>query len=152
MKIKIISRQTVIDDGLTDASSDSAVGSGERDATIIENEFSAEVSHAGDLTVISYYDPEERAKSEILFFNRDPKKVTVRRYFEGKSEITFEKGQVFEGVYETPFGNIDLCVFTEELSNTVSNRGVGSISIRYECELRGCDAQLIELDMKIFEE
>lgn len=152
MKIKIHSRQTVMDDGSTVTSPGSTDGIGEQDAVVLENVFPAEVSRKGDLTVISYFDPEEKAKSEISFFNSDPKKVTVRRCFEGKSEIVFEKGRVFEGVYETPFGNIDLCVFTEELSNTVSPQGVGSISIRYECELRGCDVQLIELDMKIFEE
>lgn len=152
MKIKILSRQTVIDDSLTDASADSAVLNGGSDVITVENEFPAEVSHKGDTTVISYFDPDEKAESEISFLKTAPHKVTVRRRFEGKSEIVFEKGRIFEGVYETPFGNIDLCVFTEELSNTVSPRGVGSISIRYECELRGCDVQLIELDMKLFEE
>ncbi len=150
MKIRVLSRQTVIDDSLTDASADNALLNGGSDVITVDNEFPAEISHEGDLTVISYFDPDEKAKSEISFLITAPHKVTVRRYFEGKSEIIFEKGRVFEGVYETPFGNIGLFVFTEELSNTVSASGVGSISIRYECELRGCDVQLIELDMKIF--
>ncbi|MDD6190530.1 MAG: DUF1934 domain-containing protein [Firmicutes bacterium] len=53
------------------------------------------------------------------------------------SEILFEKGKRFNGVYDTPFGPIEMEVLTNRLENTLSAEGHGQIDIDYDICLKG---------------
>lgn len=52
-------------------------------------------------------------------------------------EIRFEKGKRYEGLYNTPFGAIELEVLTNKLENTLSPDGGGQIDIDYSISLKG---------------
>jgi len=53
------------------------------------------------------------------------------------TEIRFMKGKRHTGYYETPFGAIEMEVLTNEIENTLSPEGKGSVDIDYEISLKG---------------
>ena len=66
--------------------------------------------------------------------------VQMKRFGEGVghgNEIRFEKGKRYTGLYETPFGAIEMEVLTNELENTMSEQGEGHIDIDYSISLKG---------------
>lgn len=67
-------------------------------------------------------------------------KVQMKRFGEGAgagSEINFEPGKRYTGLYETPFGAIEMEVLTNKLENTLSEQGDGYIDIDYSISLKG---------------
>lgn len=66
--------------------------------------------------------------------------VQMKRIGEGAGighEIRFEKGKRYEGLYDTPFGAIEMEVLTNQLENTLSPDGNGHIDIDYSISLKG---------------
>lgn len=66
--------------------------------------------------------------------------VQMKRFCKGagnNSEINFQKGKRYTGVYETPFGAIEMEVLTNKLENTLSEHGDGHIDIDYSISLKG---------------
>ena len=53
------------------------------------------------------------------------------------TEIVFEKGKRFSGRYETPYGIMDMEVLTNDVINSLSKDGIGSIKIDYHVSLSG---------------
>lgn len=53
------------------------------------------------------------------------------------NEICFEKGKRFTGLYDTPFGAIEMEVLTNKLENTLSAEGEGQLDIDYSISLKG---------------
>ena len=66
--------------------------------------------------------------------------VQMKRFGKGAgvgSEIKFEKGKRYKGLYDTPFGPIEMEVLTNKLENTLSEQGDGHIDIDYSISLKG---------------
>lgn len=66
--------------------------------------------------------------------------VQLKRFGEGAvigSEIRFERGKRFTGLYNTPFGAIEMEVLTNKLENTLSEEGKGQLDIDYSISLKG---------------
>lgn len=66
--------------------------------------------------------------------------VQLKRFGEGAvvgNEIRFERGKRFTGIYETPFGAIEMEVLTNKLENTLSEEGDGQLDIDYSISLKG---------------
>lgn len=53
------------------------------------------------------------------------------------SELSFEKGKRYNGVYDTPFGPLEIEILTNELESTMSEEGGGQIDIDYSVSLKG---------------
>lgn len=67
-------------------------------------------------------------------------KVQLKRFGEGAglgNEIRFEKGKRYTGLYDTPFGPLEIEVLTNELENTLSEEGCGQLDIDYSISLKG---------------
>jgi len=67
-------------------------------------------------------------------------KVQMKRLGEGivlGGEIHFEKGKRFTGIYETPYGPIEMEVLTNSLNNTLTAEGSGELNIDYDISLKG---------------
>lgn len=67
-------------------------------------------------------------------------KVQMKRLGKGivlGGEIQFEKGKRFTGIYETPYGPIEMEVLTNALNNTLTAEGSGELSIDYDISLKG---------------
>ena len=66
--------------------------------------------------------------------------VHMKRFGEGAglgNEIRFEKGKRYTGLYDTPFGAIEMEVLTNEVANTLSAEGEGELDIDYSISLKG---------------
>lgn len=66
--------------------------------------------------------------------------VQMKRFGEGaeaSAELKFEKGKKYEGLYDTPFGPIEIELLTNDVRNTITEEGSGGIDIDYEISLKG---------------
>ena len=66
--------------------------------------------------------------------------VQMKRFGESAgvgNEIRFEKGKRYTGIYDTPFGPIELEVLTNDLNGQVTEDGKGHIDIDYSISLKG---------------
>ena len=63
----------------------------------------------------------------------------MKRFGEGAdgTEILFEKGKRYTGVYDTPFGTIEMEVLTNNVASNISEEGDGNIDIDYDISLKG---------------
>lgn len=67
-------------------------------------------------------------------------KLQLKRFGEDSgmgNELSFEKGKRYNGVYETPFGPVEIEILTNELESTLSEEGSGQIDIDYSISLKG---------------
>jgi len=51
--------------------------------------------------------------------------------------MEFEKGKKYSGIYNTPYGPIELEVLTNTLESNLSEEGTGTVNIDYHICLRG---------------
>ena len=65
------------------------------------------------------------------------------------TEIVFEKGKRFSGRYETPYGIMDMEVLTNDVINSLSKDGIGSIKIDYHVSLSGVAEGRNELNIQV---
>lgn len=66
--------------------------------------------------------------------------VQMKRFGEGAgigNELRFKKGSRYTGLYETPFGPIEMEVLTNDVESTISEEGTGQVDIDYEVSLKG---------------
>lgn len=66
------------------------------------------------------------------------------------TEIRFEKGKRFNGLYGTPFGTVEMEVLTNDVINTISQEEPrGSVDIDYHISLKGLSEGRSKLNIEI---
>ena len=63
-------------------------------------------------------------------------RITMEREGDFSNTMVFAKGQRFEGVYHTPYGEMDMAVFTKEAACRFS-RSEGNIHLKYQLNIQG---------------
>ncbi|MCQ2546917.1 MAG: DUF1934 domain-containing protein [Clostridia bacterium] len=66
--------------------------------------------------------------------------VQMKRFGEGAgigNELRFEKGKRYSGIYDTPFGPIEIELLTNDVESSISEEGTGQVDIDYEVSLKG---------------
>ena len=66
--------------------------------------------------------------------------VQMKRFGEGAgigNELRFEKGKKYSGIYDTPFGPIEIELLTNDVASSISDEGTGQVDIDYEVSLKG---------------
>ena len=71
----------------------------------------------------------------------------LERKGEFSSTMVFAKGQRFEGVYHTPYGEMDMAVFTKEAACRFG-RTEGNIHLKYQLNIQGSYASINELHLE----
>lgn len=101
---------------------------------------------------ISYEESEatglENCTTSITFSDAEPGKVFMYRAGPVKTALMFSEGQRYISVYETEYGSFEVGIHTEKCDNKIGPDG-GELSIVYNVELRGSEAEHTELDMKV---
>lgn len=64
-------------------------------------------------------------------------KVTMRRYGQNDSELTFEAGIRYDALYKTPYGNFDMEVVASKVVYQIDQEGNGDIELVYEISIKG---------------
>ena len=65
------------------------------------------------------------------------------------TEIEFRKGKRFTGYYDTPYGSVEIEVLTNEIENTLSADGKGSVNIDYHISLKGLTEGRNKLNIEV---
>lgn len=74
-------------------------------------------------------------------------KVTIQRSGEFSNTMVFSNGKRFEGVYHTPYGEMDMAVFTKEANCRIGDRN-GSVHLKYQLQIQGSYASTNELHLE----
>ena len=88
----------------------------------------------------------EITKSDISLFLSNGK-VTMERSGDFSNTMVFSRGKRFEGVYRTPYGEMDMAVFTKEAACRIGNRD-GSLHLKYQLQIQGNYASTNELHLE----
>jgi uncharacterized beta-barrel protein YwiB (DUF1934 family) len=93
-------------------------------------------------TIYLLYDESEMSGLDGLKTRLTLKKDSVSMKRSGKAvgvdtEIRFSKGERFKGFYDTDFGPVEFEVLTNDLKNSVTGEGSGSVEIDYNISLKG---------------
>jgi uncharacterized beta-barrel protein YwiB (DUF1934 family) len=79
-------------------------------------------------------------------------KIRMQRYADDigvETAIEFEKGKRFTGLYDTPFGSIEMEVLTNSIRNGITHGGEGSLDIDYSISLKGVSEGRSNLSVEI---
>lgn len=101
-------------------------------------------------TVLEYdetLDEESSTQHIVLVMENDS--LTMIRKGLYSTQMIFGQGRRYEGLYHTPFGDMDLALFCNRLKYDLTEEG-GTIDIRYQMDINGQYAAVHELSMNIF--
>ena len=73
--------------------------------------------------------------------------VIMTRSGDFSSIMVFSKDQRFEGQYSTPYGNMDMAVYTRQLKCALGERE-GTMHLKYQLNLQGAYASTNELHLE----
>ena len=74
-------------------------------------------------------------------------KIAMERKGDFSNTMVFAKGQRFEGVYHTPYGEMDMAVFTKEAACKFG-KTEGNIHLKYQLNIQGSYASTNELHLE----
>lgn len=84
-----------------------------------------------------------------LIFSGD--KITIQRFGEFSNTMVFSNGMRFEGVYHTPYGEMNMAVFTKEAACRIGHRD-GSVHLKYQLQIQGNYTSTNELHLEYYSE
>ena len=88
-------------------------------------------------------------KTELEFTGDQIKMSRLGKGVGLDTEIRFSKGKRYTGYYDTPFGAIELEVLTNDIENTLSAEGKGSVNIDYNICLKGLTEGRNKLNIEV---
>jgi len=88
----------------------------------------------------------EILKADILL-SLQGGRITMERKGDFSNTMVFSKGQRYEGVYHTPYGEMDMAVFTKEAACTFG-RSEGNMHLKYQLNIQGNYASTNELHLE----
>ncbi len=74
-------------------------------------------------------------------------RITMERKGDFANTMVFAKGQRFEGTYHTPYGEMDMAVFTKEAACRFG-RAEGNMHLKYQLHIQGSYASTNELHLE----
>ena len=74
-------------------------------------------------------------------------RITMERKGDFSSTMVFKKGQRFEGVYRTPYGNMDMAVYTKEAACRFG-QSEGNMHLKYQLDIQGNYTSTNELHLE----
>ena len=74
--------------------------------------------------------------------------VTMQRDGNYATQMVFVRGQRYEDIYQTPFGDMDIAVFCTRLSYDLTEEG-GEIFLVYQMDMNGQFAAMHQMHMEI---
>lgn len=89
-------------------------------------------------------DSDEYQDIELLM---NDKTVTMTRSGAYATGMVFEKGRRFEGVYETPYGSLDMAVYATRVFCRLGEER-GEVQLQYQLDMQGQFADVHELKIK----
>ena len=88
----------------------------------------------------------EIINADVCLSLRDGR-ITMERKGDFSNTMVFAKGQRFESVYHTPYGEMDMAVFTKEAACRFG-QAEGNIHLKYQLNIQGNYASTNELHLE----
>lgn len=93
--------------------------------------------------------PEDGAVQDISLL-MDQTRVMMTRKGAFSTSMVFEKGRRFEGMYHTPYGNMDMAIYATRVSCKLTP-SQGDIHLQYQLDLQGQFAAMQDLRLHYVE-
>ena len=90
----------------------------------------------------------EDCVTTVSFSDKEPDRVSMYRAGPVKTALMFSDGERYISVYETEYGCFEVGIYTEKCENKIGLDG-GELSVIYDVEIRGSEAEHTELNMKV---
>jgi uncharacterized beta-barrel protein YwiB (DUF1934 family) len=74
--------------------------------------------------------------------------VTMQREGDYATQMVFRRGQRYEGVYQTPFGSMDMAIFCTRLHYDLAEEG-GEVLLAYQLDMNGQFAGMHRMHMQV---
>lgn len=91
--------------------------------------------------------PDSSAASDVVV-KMQKGVVTMERLGEYATSMVFEKGRRFEGSYHTPYGALDMGIFSTTVKYHVDDQQTGEVNLKYQLDLQGQFAAIHELRIR----
>ena len=91
----------------------------------------------------------EITTSQIIL-SMEKSRVTMTRKGDYSNTMVFAPEQRFEGIYQTPFGNMDMAVYARGVHCDIGEKK-GSIHLKYQLDIQGAYASFNELHLEYSE-
>lgn len=103
----------------------------------------------GDNTKIFYTESlSEDLPPQKISLHYQNNRLIMDREGDYTTSMIFEKGKRFEGIYSTPYGNIEIAIYCTFLSFNVGEDG-GNIKIKYQLDMNGQFLSMHDLQLQI---
>ena len=80
-----------------------------------------------------------------------PQRITMEREGDFRNTMVFARGLRFEGIYSTPYGDMNMGVFSREARFRYAD-GHGSVHLKYDLEFSGTLTSTNELHLEFIQE
>ena len=88
--------------------------------------------------------------SSLITLSMEKNRVTMTRRGDYSNTMVFAPEQRFEGIYRTPFGNMDMAVTSRGVCCNIGENK-GSVHLKYQVDLQGSYASTNELHLEYME-
>lgn len=99
--------------------------------------------------VVTYQETlDESMPPQTVMVTAEDDSVLMQRLGDYATQLSFRRGQRYEGLYQTPFGEMDVAVFCSRLSYDLTEDG-GDIHLMYQMDMNGTFAAMHQMHMQI---
>ena len=99
--------------------------------------------------VVSYQETlDESLPSQTVLVTVKDDTVTMQREGSYATQMVFVRGQRYEGIYQTPFRDMDIAVFCTRLSYDLTEEG-GEIFLVYQMDMNGQFAAMHQMHLEV---
>lgn len=111
---------------------------GDEDSAVLEYTESQQDEETGEIT------------TALVTLSMEKNRVTMTRNGDYSNTMVFVPEQRFEGVYQTPYGAMDMAVFSRRVRCDIGDRK-GSVHLKYQLDIQGAYASSNELHLEYTE-
>ncbi len=111
---------------------------GDRDDAVLEYTESQQDEETGEISTAQ------------VTLELEKNRVTMTRQGDYSNTMVFIPEQRFEGIYQTPFGNMDLAVYARGVRCDIGEQK-GSVHLKYQLDIQGAYASTNELHLEYTE-
>ncbi len=99
--------------------------------------------------IVTYQETlDESMPPQTVMVTAEDDSVLMQRLGDYATQLSFRRGQRYEGLYQTPFGEMDVAVFCSRLSYDLTEDG-GDIHLMYQMDMNGTFAAMHQMHMQI---
>lgn len=110
-----------------------------------------QLTPAGEGYILQYKetqpDDKDAHNAQDVVLQMEPGRVVMTRLGDYGTSMAFVKGKRFEGVYHTPYGDLDMAVYATKVRCALSPQR-GHVHLEYQLDMQGAFAAMNELRLE----